>query len=172
MPPTLSLLTAATPSPGETFWTCIQFGAEIPEQNKRAIVPDGKAIERTADREVPSARRVTKLLNCSLPTADVRVQRSAFNVVISNIARADEANNTLEVLNQFAFMRSHELVEKRALLRLQAGLPEKFEPDRNSSVAEPSAALEEAHMAFTFRRRVHHHDLLIVAPQRGEIGTD
>lgn len=94
------------------------------------------------------------------------------NLAISNVALADEANNALEVLSQFAFMRSNELVEMRALLRLQAGLAENFEPDRNSSVTEPSAALEEAHMALVFRRGVHHHDMLTVAPQRGEIGTD
>ena len=96
----------------------------------------------------------------------------AFSLAISNIALADQANPTLEALSQFGLMRPDELVEKRALMRLQAWLAENLEPDRKSSAAEPSAALEEAHMALIIRRGVHDHDLLIVATQRGEIGTD
>jgi hypothetical protein len=62
-------------------------------------------------------------------------------------------------------MRTDELVEKPTLLRLQVGLAENLEPDRNLSAAEPSTALEEAYMALTIGRSVHHHDLLIVATQ-------
>jgi hypothetical protein len=69
------------------------------------------------------------------------------------------------VLGQFGLMRSDELVEKRTLLRLQVGLAENLEPDRNLSATEPSTALEEANMALIIRRSVHYHDLLIVATQ-------
>ena len=95
----------------------------------------------------------------------MRVQCPASDIAISNMARADEPNNPLKVLSQFALMQSNELVEKRTLLYLQTRLAENLEPDPNLCVAEPSTPLEEAHMALVFRGGVHYHNLLIVAPQ-------
>lgn len=73
------------------------------------------------------------------------------------------------MIRQLVLMQFNELVEKCELLRLQAGLAENLEPDRNSPVAELSAALEDAHIAFIWGRGMDHHDLLIVATQRGKI---
>jgi len=77
----------------------------------------------------------------------------------------------LEALGHFGLMRCDELVEKRELLRLQTGLAENLERDRNSSAADSPAALEVAHVALIWRRGVHCYDLLIVATQRAEIAT-
>src|ERR1700741_2663136 len=89
-------------------------------------------------------------------------------LITGDYASGRGKKNTSEVVSQFALMRSEELVKKRTLLHLQARLAKNLEPDRNSSAAEPSAALEEAHMALIFGRGVHHHDLLIIAAQRGK----
>ena len=90
----------------------------------------------------------------------------------SGTTRAKIIPPRVEMLDQFGLMQFDELVEERELLRLQTGLAENLEPDWNLPVGKPFAALEKAHIAFIFGRGVHHHNLLIVATQRGEIGTD